>query len=235
MTLGADFPKAEGHWQCQPRRCCETLFASIYEMEIRRKYVFRQREASMRIWKVARTEVSTVPIYEFYCANCHAIYSFFSRRINTDKRPDCPKCGRPKLERRVSRFAIGRGGQSEKKSGEGGEDDDDLLPPGFDEEKFEEAMMDLAAEAENMNEEDPRQMASLMRRLPQKTGLEFGGAMEEALRRLEAGEDPETIEEELGDLLEQEEPIFQQSGKSFKGIVQHLKPPRVDEKLYDLD
>ncbi|HOA51486.1 MAG: zinc ribbon domain-containing protein [Thermogutta sp.] len=176
-----------------------------------------------------------MPIYEFYCDKCHVIYNFFSRRINTDKRPDCPKCGRPKLERRVSRFAIGRGGSSESKSGDNAEADDDLLPPGFDEEKFEEAMMELATEAENLDEDDPRQMARLMRRLSQKTGLQFGSAMEEAIRRLEAGEDPETIEEELGDVLEQEEPLFQQSGKSLRTLYEHLKPPRVDEKLYDLD
>lgn len=180
-----------------------------------------------------------MPIYEFYCADCHTVYSFFSRRINTEKRPDCPKCGRPRLERRVSRFAISRGGQSSgEKKGEGeggGEEGDDFLPPGFDEEKFERAMMELADEAENMDEEDPRQMARLMRRLSQTTGLQFGGAMEEAIRRLEAGEDPESIEEDLGDVLEQEEPIFEQSGGSLKRVVQHLLPPRVEETLYDLD
>lgn len=179
-----------------------------------------------------------MPIYEFYCADCHTVYSFFSRRINTEKRPDCPKCGRPRLERRVSRFAISRGGQSGSEKGEGdggGEEGEDLLPPGFDEEKFERAMMELADEAENMDEEDPRQMARLMRRLSQTTGLQFGGAMEEAIRRLEAGEDPESIEEDLGDVLEQEEPIFEQSGGSLKRVVQHLLPPRVEETLYDLD
>lgn len=175
-----------------------------------------------------------MPIYEFYCEDCHTVYSFFSRRINTEKRPDCPKCGRPRLERRVSRFAISRGGSSDSQKKEG-EEDDDLLPPGFDEEKFERAMMELASEAENLDEEDPRQMARLMRRLSQTTGLEFGGAMEEAIRRLEAGEDPESIEEELGDVLEQEEPIFQHQGQSLRKIIQHLLPPRKEEKLYDLD
>ncbi|MGB9688597.1 FmdB family zinc ribbon protein [Thermogutta sp.] len=176
-----------------------------------------------------------MPIYEFYCADCHTVYSFFSRKINTEKRPDCPRCGRPQLERRVSRFAIGRGGSDKSEKGEGGQEDDDLLPPGFDEEKFERAMMELASEAENLDEEDPRQMARLMRKLSQSTGLEFGGAMEEAIRRLEAGEDPESIEEDLGDLLEEEEPIFQQTGRSLKTIVQHLLPPKKEETLYDLD
>ncbi|NMC18964.1 MAG: zinc ribbon domain-containing protein [Thermogutta sp.] len=175
-----------------------------------------------------------MPIYEFYCADCHTVYSFFSRRIDTTKQPDCPKCGRPKLERRVSRFAVGRAGKSASDQGPG-EDDDDLLPPGLDEDKFEQALMELAGEAENLDEEDPRQMARLMRKLSQSTGMEFGGAMEEAIRRMEAGEDPEAIEEELGDQLDQEEPLFRQSGGSLKEVVRHIRPPRVDEKIYDLD
>lgn len=185
--------------------------------------------------KVQRDEeVVSVPIYEFYCADCHTVYSFFSRRINTTKRPDCPKCGRPKLERRVSRFAVGRAGRNapDRESGEG---DDDILPPGFDEDKLEQALMELAGEAESLDEEDPRQMARLMRKLSQSTGMEFGGAMEEAIRRMEAGEDPEAIEEELGDQLDQEEPLFRQSGGSLKQVVRHIRPPRVDEKIYDLD
>jgi hypothetical protein len=55
--------------------------------------------------------------------------------------------------------------------------------------------------------------------------------MEEALRRMERGEDPEQIEAEMGDLLEGEEPFtFAQKGK--RGA---RKPrPHVDETLYDL-
>ncbi len=175
-----------------------------------------------------------MPIYEFYCAHCHTVYSFFSRRINTTKQPDCPKCGRPKLERRVSRFAVGRGGKGPGDQG-AAEGEDDILPPGVDEDKLEQALMEMAGEAENLDEEDPRQMARLMRRLSQSTGLEFGGAMEEAIRRMEAGENPETIEQELGDQLDQEEPLFRQSGGSLRDAIRHIRPPRVDETIYDLD
>ncbi|XCN71926.1 MAG: FmdB family zinc ribbon protein [Candidatus Electrothrix aestuarii] len=35
-----------------------------------------------------------MPIYEFYCQDCNTIFNFFSSRINTEKRPDCPKCGK---------------------------------------------------------------------------------------------------------------------------------------------
>ena len=174
-----------------------------------------------------------MPIYEFYCVDCHTIFNFLSRRVNTTKRPACPRCGRPRLERQVSRFAIGRGGGSSDESDEG---DDELgLPPDIDEDRLERAMMELASEAEGMDEDDPRQMARLMRKLSQATGLEFGGTMEEAIRRLEAGEDPDAVEEELGDLLEEEEPMFQQPGKKLRGLVHRLRPPNVDENLYDLE
>ncbi len=50
-----------------------------------------------------------MPVYEFYCADCHTVYNFFSQSVNTAKRPTCPKCGRPELERRASLFAISKG------------------------------------------------------------------------------------------------------------------------------
>ena len=34
-----------------------------------------------------------MPIYEFYCPDCNTIFNFFCRRIVTDKKPACPKCG----------------------------------------------------------------------------------------------------------------------------------------------
>ena len=41
-----------------------------------------------------------------------------------------------------------------------------------------------------------------MRKLFDATGLPVAGGMEEALRRMEAGEDPEKIEEDMGEVLE---------------------------------
>jgi hypothetical protein len=54
--------------------------------------------------------------------------------------------------------------------------------------------------------------------------------MEEALRRMEAGEDPEQIEAEMGDLLEGEDPFtFEKKAGGTGGIK---RPPKVDEQLY---
>jgi hypothetical protein len=58
--------------------------------------------------------------------------------------------------------------------------------------------------------------------------------MQEAMRRMEAGEDPDKIEEEMGDLLEAEEPEFGASGGSLRQWSRKLRPPQVDETLYDL-
>ena len=165
-----------------------------------------------------------MPIYEFYCSSCHEIFNFFSRGINTQKRPSCPKCGKKRLSREVSRFAAIGGGK--KYGGEGDGLDD--LP--IDEARMESAMEALAGEAEHMNEDDPRAAAQLMRKMSDMTGLQFNETMEQALSRMEAGEDPESIEEELGPMMEGDEmPFVLPGGKSGP-----KRPPRHEETLYDL-
>ena len=103
--------------------------------------------------------------------------------------------------------------------------------PDMDEHKMEQAMSLLAKEAEHMDENDPRQAANLMRKLTDMTGMNLGPGMEEALSRMEAGEDPEQIEAEMGDLLEEENP-FDFKGKSNR--ILKKRPPKVDETLYYL-
>jgi hypothetical protein len=150
------------------------------------------------------------------------IFNFYARRIDTDKQPLCPRCGRIKLTRQMSPFAVVRGLKEDADSG---------LPDNIDESKLEQAMAALGGEAEHLNEDDPRQAAQLMRKLTQMTGLRLGSGMEEALRRMEAGEDPEQIEAELGDLLEGEDPFV---AEGQKGSSRQKRPPRRDETLYEL-
>ena len=138
-----------------------------------------------------------MPIYEFYCGDCHTIFNYFSKTVDTKKRPLCPKCGRVKLDRHMSIFANPRNR---------GEEQETPLPD-MDETKMERAMNLLARETEKVDENDPRQAANLMRKLSHMTGLDLGPGMEEAIRRMEAGEDPEKIEAEMGDLLEGEDPF----------------------------
>ena len=164
-----------------------------------------------------------MPIYEFYCEDCHTIFNFFSKTVNTTKKPKCPKCRKRTLTRQISLVAF---------TGRAKEDADfDDLP--FDSGKMEQAMQMLASEADKMNEDDPKQAANLMRKLSDMTGLKLGEGMDEALRRMERGEDPEQVEADMGDILEDEEP-FTLQGKRSKGIKIKHKEPFRDETLYDL-
>ena len=164
-----------------------------------------------------------MPIYEFYCMDCNTIFNFFSKTVNTKKRPLCPKCKTKTLSRQVSLFALT--GKAKEES------DTDDLP--FDESKMEQAMNMLAGEADKINEDDPRQAANLMRKLSDMTGMKLGPSMDEALSRMEKGEDPEQVETEMGDLLEDEEP-FLLPGKKVKGKKTKRAAPLRDETLYDL-
>ena len=164
-----------------------------------------------------------MPIYEFYCAECNTIFNFFSRTVNTTKKPKCPKCKTTVLERQVSLFSF---------TGNATEDGDmDDLP--LDESKMEQAMQMLAKEADGINEDDPKQAANLMRKLSDMTGLKLGDGMDEALDRMAKGEDPEQIEAEMGDLLEAEDP-FVLEGKKGKNPEGKRSRPSRDETLYDL-
>lgn len=162
-----------------------------------------------------------MPIYEFYCKGCNTIFNFFSKKIDTETCPKCPTCKKRKLDRQVSMFS------SVSNAGDSAEADE--LP--FDEQKMEGALTQLASEAEGINENDPKAAANLMRKFSSMTGVEFGGSMDEALRRLESGENPEEVEKELGDLMEGEEEPFV---ISQKGGTKAKRPPSRDETLYEM-
>jgi hypothetical protein len=96
---------------------------------------------------------------------------------------------------------------------------------------MERAFESLMKQSESINENDPRQMASLMRDFTSRTGIKLGDTMEEAISRMESGEDPETVEKELGHLLHGEDFSFDSvSG----GIKKRKDKPVYDEKLYEL-
>jgi putative FmdB family regulatory protein len=178
-----------------------------------------------------------MPIYEFYCRHCHRVMSFLSRAVATDKTPACPRCGRGDLARRASAFAISKGRKEEPKP--------EAPPgPGLDEARLEKAMEALAGDMDSIDENDPRQGAHLMRKLFSATGMPVGGGMEEALRRMEAGEDPEKIEEEMGDVFE-EDPFGgllggegaekdPEDGRKPLGRLRRMLPPAHDPELYEM-
>ncbi len=143
-----------------------------------------------------------MPIYEFLCGPCNTIFSFHSFRVNPEKRPACPRCGAGDMRRVPSRFGVAATRKSAGDAGPGpsGAAGDDAL----DDPRMERELMRLAGELESMDENDPRQMAAAVRKMTEIAGEPVTPAMEEMIRRLEAGEDPERIEEDLGDALEDE-------------------------------
>jgi putative FmdB family regulatory protein len=145
-----------------------------------------------------------MPIYEYLCGPCNRVYSFRSHTYEVDKTPACPKCGATDMRRMISNFAFVRGGGAAKGGSEGAGDFGDDLPggggPDLDDPRIEREMMALLSDAEHMDENDPRQLGRLMRRMSEITGEGLDDETEEAVRRLEAGEDPERVEEDLGGL-----------------------------------
>jgi putative FmdB family regulatory protein len=166
-----------------------------------------------------------MPIYEFYCADCHTLFNFFSSGIDTKSRPLCPRCKKVRLERRPATFAtLKHKGEEE--------------PSPFDEERLEGAMESILGDIDDSaDEEDPQQLARLFRRFGEAAGLDPGPRMEEILARLEAGEDPDRLEEEFGEVFEEEgdedamEEFFRFKKAAASG---RYRRPRVDPELYFL-
>jgi hypothetical protein len=102
----------------------------------------------------------------------------------------------------------------------------------MDEEKLARAMAGMEGDMGDLDEEDPKAAARMMRRLWEKAGLTLGPSMDEAFRRMEAGEDPESIEADMGEALESEDPFANVPGVA-RGLRKRL-PPAVDPELHEL-
>ena len=141
-----------------------------------------------------------MPIYEYACPKCRVIFNFLSKRVNPDRLPVCPKCGNKKMTKQMSRFAMSRGlkepaAKTEPETGE-------PPMPDFDDPRMEKAMMEMERDMEHLDENNPKHMAHMMRKM--KDLMPPGTVPKEldvAIKRLEAGEDPEKIEEDMGDVL----------------------------------
>ena len=121
-----------------------------------------------------------MPIYEYRCADCRRKVSVFFRSFNAVTDPVCPRCGGTQLTRLMSRVAVHRGG---------GGSDEDL---GGD---------DFGGMLDGIDENDPRSLARAMRRMSDEMGEPIEPEMEEALGRLESGEDPESVMAEMDEQM----------------------------------
>lgn len=126
-----------------------------------------------------------MPIYEYRCQTCGRKVTIFWRSLSAvnDAAATCERCGSNRLVRLASRVRVVRGADSS--SLDASADADDAL----------------LNEMAGLDENDPRAMARLMRRMAQESGEDLGPEFEEVVGRLEKGEDPEKIEQSMGDLF----------------------------------
>lgn len=74
--------------------------------------------------------------------------------------------------------------------------------PDFEDPRVQRTMSEIESEMEHLDENNPRHMARMLRKM--KDLLPTSAApreLEVAIRRLEAGEDPDKIEADMGDVL----------------------------------
>ncbi len=119
-----------------------------------------------------------MPIYEYVCLDCRKRVNVFFRTFSeaSDDAARCPICNGARLRRLVSRVAVL---------------------------KSEESRMDDLADSSLMSgleQEDPRALASFMRRMSSEMGEPLDDEMSEMINRLEAGESPDEIEQSMPDL-----------------------------------
>lgn len=135
--------------------------------------------------------ISTMPIFEYYCPSNNRIYSFFARRPGMgDLVPRCPDGDELPMQKLVSSFAAIKGVPDPAEAVDG------------DDPRAEQLMAEMERELGGMDDEnpDPRQLAKWMRKVADVTGERIPESLREAISRLEAGEDPESLEESLGDI-----------------------------------
>ena len=138
-----------------------------------------------------------MPIYEFACPKCRKIFSFLSKRTNPDRLPVCPRCGNKRMEKQISRFAMTR-----RLADPGAAPEQEGSTPDIDDPRIARAMAEMERDMEHMDENNPRHMAHMMRKM--KDLMPPGTVprdLDIAIKRLEAGEDPEKIEADMGDVL----------------------------------
>ena len=121
-----------------------------------------------------------MPIYEYFCQDCQRKVSLLWRSFADAESREavCPRCGNTRLSRLISRVAVVRSEGSRL---------DDMADP---------------SSLAGLDESDPKSLARLMRKMASETGEELGPEFDEVVGRLEAGEDPEAIEQAMPDLAE---------------------------------
>lgn len=117
-----------------------------------------------------------MPTYEYRCLDCQRRFEKFISYSDYGKQPvRCPHCGSDRIQRRIGRVRIARS-------------EDSRL----------ERFSDSASLADM--EDDPRALGRMMREMSGELGEEMGPEFNEVVGRLEAGQSPDQIEQDLPDL-----------------------------------
>jgi len=107
-----------------------------------------------------------MPIYEYHCEKCRRTTSVLTTRVSEKVNAVCAHCGGKKMRRLMSRFAMPRSEESRIES---------LADP---------------SKMGGIDENDPRSVARMMKRMGQEMGDEFNGPeFDEAVQELESGGD----------------------------------------------
>jgi len=141
-----------------------------------------------------------MPIYEFACPKCRRIYNFLSKRVDPGRWPACPKCGNTKMLKQMSGFSAPRGLKEPASKPETNEAQPPM--PDMDDPRIARTMDEMERDMAHLDENNPKHMAYMMRKM--KDLMPAGTMpkeMDVAIKRLEAGEDPEKIEQDMGDVL----------------------------------
>ncbi len=183
-----------------------------------------------------------MPIFEFYSPKAGKIYSFFARSQKySNVTPVCPDGKNLKMHKLISGFSITK--QTEKLNNPENIDSisEDEAYDDLPREKAALVMKELEGAMHGMDDDnpDPRQMGSLMRRMCELTGEKMDESMEEVVRKLEEGADPDALEDQLDGFMP-ENPELSSNGESenskkIKSKVRKLLKKRVirDPNLYE--
>ena len=178
-----------------------------------------------------------MPIYEFACPDCRTLFQFFSRRVNTETVPSCPKCGQP-LAKQISLFQAKSGNGDADPFGLAGDgcDDDTAGAPDFDagDERIAGALEEMGSKIDTMDDTDSAGAAKLMQEFSQKSGVKFNKDVNEALSRIASGEDADTVASQMGDALESANPFDTSGSKGGLGGGARPHPFTKDPTLYEM-
>ncbi len=114
-----------------------------------------------------------MPIYDYICLDCHKKFDLQMSYSEYGVKPVvCPRCAGSNVRRRINRIRVARS---------------------------EESRLDRLADPSALSglDEDPRALGKMMREMGKESGEDLGPDFDEVVGRLESGQDPDGIENDM--------------------------------------